>query len=570
MASGFSNLMIDKGIGSHRYRPWEAVGKMKMASKKIIMTLLAGAALLAPAVYALETQQLEKEEEAFALEATAPVFGATLFQGAFKDQPFTGFNPSYRIAVGDQINLQLWGAYTFSATLPVDPQGNIFIPEVGPVHVAGVENSELNSFVLRHVKRVFKSNVQAYVNLEASQPVKVFVTGFVDRPGLYNGYSSDSILYYIDSAGGIAQESGSFIDVNVLRNNQLIQNINLYNFLVAGTMPALQLRNGDSIVVGPRNGSITIEGAVQTPAQIEFKGPSTQLGEMLLIAKPDPLANFARITQVVDDRQQASYMPLEDALSAPLYSGAVVELVKDSDIESISIKVSGELDGPATFVLPYGATLDDLMVQLKFRSNADPFSVQLYRKSVAERQKAALQRSLDALQMEALTRQPATSEERGAQKETATMIQNFIAKARKAQPRGQVVLANTSNANAMLLEDGDELVVPSKSSTISIVGEVVFPTSLVFNEKRTLEDYVELAGGFTNNANQDELVILHLDGTISRIEDNDFDNRLRGTLRAGDEIMIMPKIKSSEIQVTKDITEILYRIAVGTAAVLSF
>ncbi|MFA0813017.1 polysaccharide biosynthesis/export family protein [Microbulbifer epialgicus] len=519
---------------------------------------------------AFETQLIDETAPSELSQNTTPVFGASLFQGGFKDQPFIGFNPDYQITVGDQINLQLWGAYSFSATLPVDPKGNIFVPEVGPVHVAGIKNGALNDFVLRHVKRVFKNNVQAYANLEASQPVKVFVTGYVNNPGLYNGFSSDSILFYLDSAGGIDKLSGSFVDIKVMRRGAEIQKVNLYNFLVDGIMPALQLRSGDVVVVGARNGSVTVEGAVQQAAQMEFTGPYTQLGEMLLVTKPDPQANFARITQVVDGVQQAKYMSLTDAMTTRLYPGAQVELVRDNDIQSISIRVSGELDGPATYVLPYGATLDELLVQLDFRANADRDSIQLYRDSVAERQRAALNRSLDALQMEVLTRQPNTDLEKTAQKDSAMMIQNFIEQARKAKPRGQVVIANNPNAANMLLEDGDELVVPLKSSTVSIVGEVIFPTSLVYNKKRTLEDYIELAGGFANNANRDELVILHLDGTVSRIDDRDFDNRLGNRLRPGDEIMVMPKIQSSELQVTKDVTEILYRIAVGTAAVLSF
>ncbi|WP_413664511.1 SLBB domain-containing protein [Microbulbifer sp. CNSA002] len=519
---------------------------------------------------ALETQLIDEVASTEMPKTGIPVFGESLFQGAFKDQPFSGFNPDYRISIGDQVNLQLWGAYSFSATLPVDPKGNIFVPEVGPVHVAGVKNGALNDFVLRHVKRVFKNNVQAYANLEASQPVKVFVTGFVENPGLYNGFSSDSILYYLDSAGGIDEQSGSFVDIKVMRQGEEIQKVNLYSFLVDGIMPALQLRNGDVVVVGARNGSVTVEGAVQQAAQMEFTGPYTQLGEMLLVTKPDPQANFARITQVIDGLQQADYMPLANAMTTRLYPGAHIELVRDNDIESISIRVSGELDGPATYVLPYGATLDELLSQLNFRDNADRNSIQLYRKSVADRQRAALDRSLDALQMEVLTRQPNTDLEKSAQKDSAMMIQSFIEQARKAEPRGQVVIANNPNAAEMLLEDGDELIVPLKSSTVSIVGEVIFPTSLVYSKKRTLEDYIELAGGFANNANRKELVILHLDGTINRIEDGDFDNRLGDRLRPGDEIMIMPKIHSSELQVTKDVTEILYRIAVGTAAVLSF
>ncbi|USD22382.1 polysaccharide biosynthesis/export family protein [Microbulbifer variabilis] len=520
--------------------------------------------------FALETQLVDGIDSQPTPKNEIPIFGQSLFQGTFKDQPFNGFNPDYRITVGDQINLQLWGAYSFSATLTVDPKGNIFVPEVGPVHVAGVQNGDLNNFVLRHVKRVFKNNVQAYANLEASQPVKVFVTGYVNNPGLFNGFSSDSILYYLDSAEGISSQSGSFVDIKIIRRDKIIQEINLYSFIVDGIMPAVQLRNGDVIVVGGKKGFVTVKGAVQQSAQLEFIGPYTQLGEMLLVIKPDPLANFARITQVVDGVKQASYQPLTNAMTTRLYPGAIVELVRDNDIHSISVIVSGELDGPATYVLPYGATLEMLMTKLKFRENADQNSIQLYRKSVAEKQQVALDRSLDALQMEVLTRQPKTDLEKDAQKDNALMIQNFIKKARRVIPKGQVVIANNPDAGKMLLEDGDEITVPLKTSTISIVGEVIFPTSLVYHKKYTLEDYIELAGGFANNANRNELIILHLDGTITRVHDRDFDNKLGNRLRPGDEIMVMPKINSSELQVTKDVTEILYRIAVGTAAILSF
>ena len=560
------------------------MSKLKQWLQLALLGLIAPGASLPS--FALETQQLDKEAVEHLSSAPGQasadnrrarqtsvggveVFGQSLFQGAFKDQPFTGFNPAYRITVGDRINLQLWGAYSFSASLPVDPQGNIFVPEVGPVHVAGVENGALNDYVLRHVKRVFKNNVKAYANLEASQPVKVFVTGYVDNPGLYDGFSSDSILYYLDSAGGVSLGSGSYIDIKVVRNSELVQRVNLYNFLISGSMPALQLRNGDSIVVGPRQGYVTIEGAVQKEAQLEFAGPTTSLSEVLLVAKPKPQANYARITQVINDIQEAEYLPLEQALDEELHPGARIELVSDSSIGSISVRVHGERKGPAAYVLPYGATLEDLINQLRYRDNANPAAIQLFRKSVAEKQKIALERSLDALEMEVLTRQPVTSAQQASQKETAAMIQNFIRKARKVQPKGQVVLANNSRAGEMLLEDGDQLVVPLRASTISIVGEVIFPTSLVFSERNTLDNYIEMAGGFSNNANTDELVVLHLDGTISRIDDGKFDNKLKGVLRPGDEIMVMPKIQASELQVTKDATEILYRIAVGAAAVLS-
>ena len=66
------------------------------------------------------------------------MFGSQLFKGAFASTAGSTFNSSYQINPGDNINLRLWGAYQFNGTQTVDPQGNIFIPNVGPVRVAGV------------------------------------------------------------------------------------------------------------------------------------------------------------------------------------------------------------------------------------------------------------------------------------------------------------------------------------------------------------------------------------------------------------------------------------------------
>ncbi|MFT2542688.1 polysaccharide biosynthesis/export family protein, partial [Escherichia coli] len=97
----------------------------------------------------------------------------------------------------------------FDGALQVDPKGNIFLPNVGPVKVAGVSNSQLNALVTSKVKEVYQSNVNVYASLLQAQPVKVYVTGFVRNPGLYGGVTSDSLLNYLIKAGGVDPERGS-------------------------------------------------------------------------------------------------------------------------------------------------------------------------------------------------------------------------------------------------------------------------------------------------------------------------------------------------------------------------
>ena len=75
------------------------------------------------------------------------VFGSQIFTGRFAQQSFSGFNPDYQIAVGDRLLLRMWGAVTYEAYQNVDPQGNVFVPQVGPIAVLGVDrkSTRLNS-----------------------------------------------------------------------------------------------------------------------------------------------------------------------------------------------------------------------------------------------------------------------------------------------------------------------------------------------------------------------------------------------------------------------------------------
>ncbi len=198
------------------------------------------------------------------------MFGQNLFAGGFQKVSFQGFNQDYRIAIGDKITLQMWGAYEVSVDLTVDAQGNIFIPKVGPVNLQGVANKDLNKVVEEKVRSVYQRNVNLYASLNATQPVKLFVTGFVKRPGLYGGFASDSALSFLANAGGIRPESGSYLNIELKRNGKARASFNLYEFLLNGTIEQVQLQDGDTLVVSPRQSIAIFDGLVENPVQIEF------------------------------------------------------------------------------------------------------------------------------------------------------------------------------------------------------------------------------------------------------------------------------------------------------------
>ena len=91
------------------------------------------------------------------------VFGAQLFTGTFARQGATQFNPDYAVAIGDRVQVRMWGAFEYSATLDVDPKGNIFLPNIGPVRLLGVRNQDLQRMVQAAISSTSKNRCSPLV-----------------------------------------------------------------------------------------------------------------------------------------------------------------------------------------------------------------------------------------------------------------------------------------------------------------------------------------------------------------------------------------------------------------------
>ncbi|MGF1642261.1 MAG: polysaccharide biosynthesis/export family protein [Thiotrichales bacterium] len=496
------------------------------------------------------------------------VFGAQLFTGAFSRNSYSGFNPNYSIGIGDSITLKMWGAYELETVLTVDAQGNIFVPRVGPVNVVGVRNSELGEVVKRKIATVYRSNVHSYVNLAAAQPVKIFVTGFVARPGLYAGLSSDSVLNYLDQAGGVDPDRGSYIDIRIQRGDANYRTIDLYAFLLDGRMPDAQLADGDTIVVGPRRSTVKVSGLVQNDNRFEFPSSSIALDEILALAKAQPSATHLRVIRNTGTTRNVEYYSLDEARAITVVDGDAVQLTADKRPGTITVRVEGEHQSPQEFVLPHGSRLGELMRSVHMNERSDARAIQLYRESVKVRQAEMLEQSLRALEHSVLTAHSATNSEIELRKGEAELVLKWIERARGIAPRGQVVLAQTAEIESLLLENGDVIKVPVEDGIVLISGAVMFPNATVYNDRLSLSEYIDQAGGYAQSAKNSQIVILHRNGSFTRASEGGWGREPDARIRPGDEILVMPKVDVKSVQITKDLTQILYQIAVSAAVVI--
>lgn len=143
----------------------------------------------------------------------------------------------------------------------------------------------------------------------------------------------------------------------------------------------------------------------------------------------------------------------------------------------------------------------------------------------------------------------------------AQLISRFVAKARTVVPKGEVIL-NESNIDSVLLEDGDVINIPEKTSLVMVHGEVLFPNAVSWQKGMTTEDYIEKCGGLTQKSGNARIIVIRQNGAAVNAEDVD-------SLKPGDEIMVLPKYESKNIRVTRGISTILYQLAVGAKVILS-
>jgi len=501
---------------------------------------------------------------------SSDVFGAQLFTGAFTTGGATQFNPDYLIASGDTLQVRLWGAFTFDAPLTVDPQGNIFLPHVGPVQVRGVPNAQLQPRVEAAVRRTFRANVNSYVSLAAAQPVRVFVGGNVTRPGLYSGTSMDSLLHYLDQAGGIDTARGSFLAVQIKRGSAVRATVNLYDFLLKGSMPLMQLADGDVIFVPQRQATVRVSGLAENAKQFEFDNSAAavkpSVAMLAAMAKPLAQATHVRVVRNTGTLKNTEYFALSEAAQVVLQNGDELEFTADKKTGTIAVRVEGEHTSPQEYVLPYGTRLGALLQQIQLSPNAEDQSVQLFRQSVKLRQKEMLATSLRSLEAALLTARSGSSDEARLRKDEAELTLQWVDRAKAVEPLGQVQIAQATQRNELLLENGDIVRIPRRDGLVLVSGEVLFPNAVAFESGMSLQEYINRAGGYTQTADNSRVVIARRDGSFEQTDAARV--TASATVRPGDQVLVLPKVDEKKRQFWKDLTQIIYQVAVSAKVVL--
>ncbi len=487
-------------------------------------------------------------------------FGEQLFQGHFTNKSQFRENPNYILKIGDIINISIWGALDFQGDVTIDGRGNIFVPKIGVMSLAGTKNSDLQTKLETYLQKRFNDNVFIYANVRDYQALSVYLSGSVKNVGLYDGVSNDSILQFIDKAGGIIPGEGSYRHIQILRNNQVIKNIDLYAFLLDGYQSDFRFKNNDTILIQPIQSYVEVEGDVSRPFIFELKHKTDTVQHIIKYALPKPGVNrFTHIKRRGMKEISKTYS-MRYANRVFVKNGEKLIFNTNSHLQSYTIEIEGEHAGLNHLSVPKGTSLYTVLKTIKPTALSDIRSTQLFRKSIAKKQKSLLDTSLKDLESRLFTSGSATPEEATIRNQESKLVMQFIARAKQVKFKGQVIFTPTEDLRQTLVEDGDKIYIPKKSNLVTLQGEINIPNTLTYKKGKSLSYYLDACGGLTERADPNNVLLIKANGTVT--------NSHKGHVEAGDSILVLGKTDTKNLLLAKDLTQILYQVAVGAAVVL--
>jgi polysaccharide export outer membrane protein len=295
-----------------------------------------------------------------------PIFGADLFRttpSTFAPVDNIPVTPDYVIGPGDELRLQIWGQVNQRGSFVVDRTGSIALPEVGTIHVAGLQFSQVADFLRSQIGRVYR-NFDLNVNLGQLRSIQVFVVGRARQPGSYTIGSLSTLLNALFASGGPLPQ-GSLRDIQVKRAGETITHFDLYDLLLRGDKTKdLRLEPGDVIFIPDVGPQVAVLGSVTVPAIYELRDEKSF---QQVIALAGGLTNVAAGSRMHVERiyKHAERSEIDVDLAAgdsvPVQDGDIVNVSSIVDRFQNAVTLRGNVANPGRFVWHQGMRISDLI-----------------------------------------------------------------------------------------------------------------------------------------------------------------------------------------------------------------
>ena len=523
----------------------------------------------------LDLERRLKSDEELTISYDLKIFGSDFFQ-TFQTSfmPINEPNPdsSYTLDGGDILSIQLIGQEDFIDFFPVNRDGTINIPDIGKINIAGLTLVEASALVKSRVDNVF-IGTDAYITLDQIRDVNILVSGNAKNPGVYTLTGNSNILHALTMAGGI-NEYGSLRVINLVRNGNIIETLDIYDILIDGNYSLKKrLRSGDVIFVEAKKQIVTIDGAVKRPAKYEVKDNEF-------------LGSVIRYSNGIKNTADLENISLERMLDGSLKSIPIQNVSQFNSIEAIegdliyvreyayrTATISGAVYKPGKYTMAAGETIEDLIDKAGgFTDNAYPFGAVYENEDARFINKSAQ----ELLYQEFLDNIIAISQLNIGQNFDLTPIIRLTEDIKNSKPSGRIVvdLLSEDSQSFLNIRAGDSLIIPEKNNSVFVYGEVSSEGAIRYVPNEGVEYFVDKSGGFKRFADNESIYILHPNGETQRYSKkrNLFANQPRDLkMYPGSVIFVPRKLDNSSTRrlATQAYVSILGNLGVALASLSS-
>lgn len=399
------------------------------------------------------------------------VFGHKVFNSrnlTFEPNENAATPQNYRLGPGDELVIDIWGDSEDHMRHTISPEGNIMIPQLGPLYLNGLTISEASN----HIRSAFSSkyagvdnaSTDISVTLGQLRTIQVDIMGEVSVPGTYRLSPFSNVFHALYKAGGI-NDIGTMRNIEVYRGGKRIASIDVYDFLFNGRQKGnVRLQEGDMIMVPPYSQLVNVVGNVKRPMLYELKSDES-LAEAIEYAggfSSDAYSDMVRVARLNGKDKELFNISAKEFDTYRLRDGDIVTIGTTLDRYANRVELRGAAMRPGMYSLGSGIkTVRDLI------RNADGLAEDAYKV------RALLYRESDDL----------------------TLVSQSI-------DLGAVLAGTVPD---IPLRRNDVLVISSvkdifERGGFTISGRVANPGTYPYAENTTIEDLILAAGGLLEGA----------------------------------------------------------------------
>ena len=403
-------------------------------------------------------------------EALAPsgkrVFGRDIFNNkklSFEPQMNIATPQNYVVGPGDQLIIDIYGASQQSLKLTVSPDGDVTVPEFGPIRVSGLSINAAQSKIRSKLGSYYQSS-EIKTSLGQTRSIMVNVMGEVRVPGTYTLSAFATVFHALYMAGGIS-DLGTLRSIKVFRQGRQISVVDVYEFILNGRLAGnVRLQDNDVIQVGTYDCIVDISGKVKRPMAYEMrKGES--LSALLKYAggfTGDAYKKLIRVLRNSEEMKSVYNVEEFDYNSFKLEDGDQVSIDQIYDRFKNMVEIKGAVFRPGMY--QFGEEVNSVRSLIERASGLTEEA--MTSKAVLRRLKPNRTQEVITIDLEGIL-------------------------------RGSVA--------DIPLQNEDILFIPTLAEhqnlrTLTITGEVIFPGTYEFADRMTIEDLILQAGGLTDRA----------------------------------------------------------------------